>query len=68
MYERYVNAGPRLAPGDRDEAGPGQKRKIGIAVLGTAAFLGVTVLHWPLFAVVGVLIPLSFAAQWRLAR
>lgn len=46
----------------------GQKRKRGVVVFGAAAFLGVTVLRWPLFAVVGVLIPLSFAAQWRLAR
>lgn len=45
----------------------GQRRKLGIAVFGTAAFLAVTVLHWPLFAVVGVLIPASLAAHWRSA-
>jgi chromate transporter len=43
-----------------------QPRKLGIAVFGTAAFLAVTVLHWPLFAVVGGLIPISLAVQWRL--
>jgi chromate transporter len=46
----------------------GQRRKLGIAVFGGAAFLGMTVLRWPLFAVVGLLIPISLAAHWRLAR
>jgi chromate transporter len=46
----------------------GQNRKLGIVVFGIPACLAVTVLQWPLFAVVGVLIPLSFAMQWRLGR
>jgi chromate transporter len=46
----------------------GQKRKRGIAVFGTAAFVAVTVLQWPLLAVVGVLIPLSLGVAWRRAR
>jgi chromate transporter len=46
----------------------GQKRKAGIVVFGAMAFLAVTVLQWPLFAVVGVLIPVSLAVAWRLGR
>jgi len=46
----------------------GQKRKLSILVFGTPAFLAVTVLQWPLFAVVGVLIPLSFVVAWRLGK
>jgi chromate transporter len=46
----------------------GQKRKLGIVVFGTTAFFAVTVLQWPLFAVVGVLIPVSFFVEWRLGK
>jgi chromate transporter len=45
----------------------GQERKLAILVLGTAACLAVTVLRWPLFAVVGVLVPISLAMAWRRA-
>lgn len=46
----------------------GQNRKLGIGVFGIAAFLGVTILRWPLLAVVGTLIPLSLLATWRFGR
>lgn len=45
-----------------------QKRKLSVGVFGGAAFLAVTVFHLPLLAVVGILIPLSFLATWRLGR
>lgn len=46
----------------------GQRRKLGIVVFGTAACLAVTVLQWPLFAVVGVLLPVSLVVAWRLGK
>jgi len=46
----------------------GQQRKFSIILFGTPAFLAVTVLQWPLFAVVGVLIPVSFVVAWRLGK
>ncbi len=39
-----------------------------VLLFGLAAFLGVTVLRWPLLAVVGGLIPLSVASEWRATR
>jgi len=46
----------------------GQERKLGIALFAPAAFVGVTVLQWPLFAVVGLLVPISVIATWRMGR
>jgi len=46
----------------------GQKRKVGVGTFGAAAFVGVTVLRWPLIAVVGILIPLSLLVTWRFER
>ena len=45
----------------------GQQRKLGIVGFGAAAFVAVTVLGWPLFAVIGVLVPISLAVEWRRA-
>jgi chromate transporter len=46
----------------------GQKRKLVIGVFAAAAFVGVTILRWPLVAVVGILIPLSLLTAWRLGK
>jgi chromate transporter len=43
----------------------GQPRTFTLPLFGLAALLGVTVLRLPLLAVIGVLVPLSFAVNWR---
>lgn len=43
----------------------GQPRTFTLPLFGLAALLGVTVLQLPLLAVIGSLVPLSFAWHWR---
>ena len=46
----------------------GQPRTFTLPLFGLAALLGVTVLRLPLLAVLGALIPLSFAWNWRVHK
>ncbi|MEM9460024.1 MAG: chromate transporter [Myxococcota bacterium] len=46
----------------------GQPRRASLVVFGLAALAGVTVFRFPLVAVIGVLLPLSFVVAWRASR
>jgi len=46
----------------------GQPRKSVVAIFAVAACVGISILKWPLMGVVGALVPVSLAVEWRTAK